>query len=369
MSGGLPVEQLLQQCLLLPLFAEIGMMVIALRSARGRAVVALVAFLSVLTIVVVAQLLSEWPGWQQAARAFGALAGPALLWFLLAYSGEKRIAGAGIWLAVILFVPALLFLDTALAFGLPPSHPAYLLTAVAYLVPAAAYLVRCHNAGTLFGEEPEFMWAAMIVLFISGPVYDFSFSGTVPLTVFPYTSAVSGGLLTFLVVKYKSFSFRPVAEESRKGEQKLRAGPGLHLARSDDSSRMRSLFADAARHGIAGLAVTHVHPVAFRRQTGLGNIPVIWLAHSAYEKSLSPGKPDVLLHSLQDYVMQSERSVVLLEDLDYLISNAGLFPTFDMLRSLMAAAGKSGAVFLLSSELLAPDERRELAELGLKALR
>jgi hypothetical protein len=369
MSGSLPVEQLLQQCLLLPIFADLGMAVVLLRSARGRAGGALAALLSVLFLAATAQLVPEWPAWYQAGPAFGALVGPVLLWFLLAYSGGKRMAGASGWLPVIILLPAFLFLAAALAIGWPPSHPAYLLLSAAYFAPAAALFAFSYHAGILLGKEPELIAAALVVLFISGPVYSFAYSGIVPLTLFPYASAVSGGMLTFLVVRYKSFSFSPAVEESLKGEPELKIATGLFLARADRTGRVRSLFVDAVRHGIPGLAVTQTHPVEFRRQTGFKSIPVIWLAHSTYEKSLPPGEPDILLHALKDYVTRSERSVVLLENLDYLITNAGLYPTFDMLRGLMEAARRSGAVFLLSSELLTPDERRELADLGIKALR
>jgi hypothetical protein len=272
-------------------------------------------------------------------------------------------------LPAVLLIPALIFVFIAMTLGWPPTHPAYMLIAIAFFLPAAAVLVACFRGGTLIGKEPDIIGLAITLLFISGPVYYFAYSGIVPPTIFPYISSVSGGLLAFLVVRYKSFCFRPVCEESRNGEPELGAGPGLYLARADGSNKARSMFVYAVRHGVPGLVVTRQHPVAFRRLSGLKTVPIIWMANSAYEMSLPPGEPDILLHALKDYMTQSGRSVVILEDLDYLITNAGLYPTFDMLHALMSEAKRSGAVILLSSELLTPDERRELAELGLKPLR
>lgn len=365
----MPVEELLRQFLLLPLFADLGMLVISLRSARGRAGGALAALLSVLSLVVVAQLGSEWLGWRQAAPVVVALVGPTLLWLLLAYSGGRRLAGSARWLPAVLPVPAMVFLLAAVALDWPPTNAAYMVIATAYFLPASAVLVACHHGGTLIGKEPDIIGLAMTFLFVSGPVYYFAYSGIVPPTIFPYTSAISAGLLTYLVVRYKSFCFRPSSEESRQGESGLSAGPGLYLARADGSVKARTMFSDAMRHGVPGLVVTRQHPVAFRRLSGLKTVPLIWMANSAYEKSLPPSEPDILLHALKDYMTQSGRSVVLLEDLDYLITNAGLYPIFDMLQALMSEATRSGAVILLSSELLTPDERHELAELGLKPLR
>jgi len=364
-----PVEELLQQWLLLPLFADIGMVAMLLRSARSRAGLSLAALLSVFAVKNAADLWSGALHGGQAGLACAVFIGPLLLLFLIAYSGGKRLAGRMMYPIGLVLLPAFLFLGAALALGWPISHPAILAFSTAFFILAAALYAAVLSDETLSGKEPTLIGAALMLLFISGPVYDFALSGMMPLTLFPYTSAAAGGLLVFCVLKYKSFSVYPAAEEHLEGKWGLAAEPGLYLTRKDRAGRARELFADAVRHGVPGLAVTRAHPAAFRRQTGLKRIPMIWLAQSTYEKSLPPGEPEVLLHALRDHALRCERSVVLLENLDYLITNAGLYQTFDLLRNLIRTSRRSDAVFLLVSELLTDDERRELAELGVKPLR
>jgi len=87
-----------------------------------------------------------------------------------------------------------------------------------------------------------------------------------------------------------------------------------------------------------------------------------------YEKSLQPERLDVLSNALRDYAEQSGRSVALIEDLDYLITNAGHHQTLDFLGGLQGMARRTGMTLLLSSGLLTDEERRDIRELGVKPM-
>jgi len=369
MSAGFSFEQLLQQCLLLPLFLDIALAAAVMRASRGPANRALAALLSVLCLVAAGALASDHPWGRVARAASGSLVGPAFLWLLWSYAGGRRGSGTGPWLPAAVFLPAAAFSLAAAAMAWPPSHIAYMVFASAYFACAAALFALLMRAGTLSGREPELVATPAVILFMSGPVYDFAYSGMVPLTLNPYMSAISAGILAYLVLRYKAFFFRPAAESSLAGDPGKPPAPGIYLARAGGFDSAMSVFASGARHGIAALAVTHAHPTAFRRRTGLRNIPVLWMANSEFEKSLAPSEIDVLAHAVKDYARQSPRSLVLLEDLDYIIANAGLYPTFEMLLALRPEARRSGSVIILSSELLTAGERRELSEIGIKPLR
>jgi hypothetical protein len=364
-----PLEQLLQQWLLLPLFADMGMAVMLLRSTRGRAGVSLAALLCIFAAKNITDLLAGSPPWRQAGSACAVFIGPIFLMFLLYYFGGKRLAGRRGYLAVMVLLPAVLLFVTVSGAGLPMSHPAILALSAGYILSAAVLFAAGFMDGTLSGKEPSLIGTAIAILLVSGPVYDFAFPGIIQSTIFPYTSAAAGGLMVYAVMSYKSFSTPPLAEQAMSRAPQLALKPGLYLARRGRAGTARAFFADAVRHGLPGLVVTRTHPAAYRKQTGHKRIPVIWLAQSAYEKSLPPKETEVLVHALRDYAMQCERCVVLLENLDYLVTNAGLYQTFDLLGNLLRTAEMSGAVFLLSSDLLTDDERREMAELGVKTLR
>ena len=364
-----PVEQLLQQWLLLPLFADIGMAILLLRSTRGRAGLSLGTLLCVFAANNITDLWADLASWRQVGSMCALFIGPLLLMFLLYYSGGRRLAGRRGYLPIMALLPAVLFIVAAVGVGWPMSHPAILAVSAGYILLAAALFVGGFMDGTLSGKEPSLIGAAIVLLLVSGPIYDYAFSGIMQSTLFPYTAAAAGALLTYAMLRYKSFYTPPMSEEGMPGTLRLEIDSGLYLARRGGAGTARAIFADAVRHGVPGLVVTRTHPAAYRKQTGYKRIPVIWLAQSAYEKSLPPKETEVLVHALRDYAMQCERCVVLLENLDYLVTNAGLYQTFDLLGNLLRTAEMSGAVFLLSSDLLTDDERREMAELGVKTLR
>lgn len=116
------------------------------------------------------------------------------------------------------------------------------------------------------------------------------------------------------------------------------------------------------------MAFSRTHPVAFRRQAGLAAVPVIWLANSSFEKALPPASVEVLSHTVRDMGEQADRCVVLVEDLDYLVTNAGLFPTLEMLEEVRLQAERAAMTVLLSSELLTDEERRDLRAIGVRLL-
>jgi hypothetical protein len=76
----------------------------------------------------------------------------------------------------------------------------------------------------------------------------------------------------------------------------------------------------------------------------------------------------VLSHAIRDLGEQRAGCILLVEDLDYLVTNAGLFPTLDMLGEVRRQAERTSMTVLLSSELLTDEERREIRDLGIRPL-
>jgi predicted urease superfamily metal-dependent hydrolase len=76
----------------------------------------------------------------------------------------------------------------------------------------------------------------------------------------------------------------------------------------------------------------------------------------------------VLSHIIRDMGEESPGCVVLIEDLDYLVANAGLFPTLGMLEDVLRLAARASMTVMMSSDLLTDAERRELRDLGVLLL-
>jgi len=92
-----PVAQLLDQWLLLPLFLHLGLLLLTLRSARGR-VGALLALL--LSIFSLHDITCLWPGPPSgAALALSVVEAPLVALFTLGYVAGRHITGGRIWRA------------------------------------------------------------------------------------------------------------------------------------------------------------------------------------------------------------------------------------------------------------------------------
>jgi hypothetical protein len=76
----------------------------------------------------------------------------------------------------------------------------------------------------------------------------------------------------------------------------------------------------------------------------------------------------VLSHTIRDMGEESPGCIVLIEDLDYLVANAGLFPTLGVLEDVLRLAARVSITVIMSSDLLTDDERRELRDIGVLLL-
>jgi hypothetical protein len=298
------------------------------------------------------------------AVACSAFIPPLVVLFLLSYGGGRRLAGSRIYGILVLLAPASVLAGAALLAGWRSSDPVFPAFSLAFLGIGVSFLFVTGSIGTFSGDESILFGAGMTLLVVSGPVYAMALpdiGSSIP--VLPYASAAAGALFTWAVVRYKAFSASPSAEDRLPGGPEMEAGLFLQKRHGPET---RALFIASVRHGLPGLLVTRTHPAAIRHRTGLKAVPVIWLARSPYEKSLRPERLDVLSNALRDYAEQSGRSIALIEDLDYLITNAGHHQTLDFLGDLQRMARRSGMTLLLSSGLLTHEERRDISRLGIK---
>ncbi|MGC1120726.1 MAG: DUF835 domain-containing protein [Candidatus Methanofastidiosia archaeon] len=80
------------------------------------------------------------------------------------------------------------------------------------------------------------------------------------------------------------------------------------------------IFADLVTHSIPGFIITREHPEKIRRRHRLVRTPMLWLSRSGVENTLSPDDLPRLVRLVDDFTKKSEESVILLDGLEYLIS-------------------------------------------------
>ena len=80
------------------------------------------------------------------------------------------------------------------------------------------------------------------------------------------------------------------------------------------------LFCDLVTHGIPGFVISRNHPDKIKRKYQLLKTPVLWLSRLKMESTLHPDSFSKLIYVVQDFTRKSEESVILLDGLEYLIT-------------------------------------------------
>ena len=70
-----------------------------------------------------------------------------------------------------------------------------------------------------------------------------------------------------------------------------------------------------------GLAVTRQHPDLVRQKYGLERTPIYWLATKTGKDVIAPTNLGILTHTLINFVEEHENGVILLDGIEYLVSN------------------------------------------------
>ncbi|MFQ6127766.1 MAG: DUF835 domain-containing protein [Thermoplasmata archaeon] len=128
-------------------------------------------------------------------------------------------------------------------------------------------------------------------------------------------------------------------EIPRRGKVKTRPGlPSLkfrytYMVKSDVEDLPFDLILDAVREGTRGICITRVFPDIVRRRFGDTEIPVIWLSSTAKDDCIRPRDLEKLSLIIEKFILIGP-SVVLLDGIDYLITNNGFKPVLRLIQIL-----------------------------------
>lgn len=112
--------------------------------------------------------------------------------------------------------------------------------------------------------------------------------------------------------------------------------------------------------GAVGLAVTRQHPDLVRQKYGLEKTPVYWLATRAGEGVISPTNLGILTQTLVKFIGENDDGVILLDGLEYLVSNNDFGKVLKVVDQVHDHISQSGSRFILPVDPRA-FEPRELA--------
>ncbi len=129
------------------------------------------------------------------------------------------------------------------------------------------------------------------------------------------------------VIRFPSQTIEPVRDELDLGMMieyptgATMEGGCCLLVESKGSDRAYHMFIDRVAMGYNGLVISRTHPERVREEYGLANAPVIWLASLPGPDRVDPTNLSILQNTIVDFIRKGERSVIILDGLEYIISN------------------------------------------------
>jgi len=121
----------------------------------------------------------------------------------------------------------------------------------------------------------------------------------------------------------------------------------MYLVEESQPEEVYRLFEDALHAGRRGLCVTRVYPQKLRGRFGAENLTILWLSNVGKEDSVRPKDLEKLSLAIEQFVGR-EHGVVLLDGLEYLVTNNNFLTVLRLVQALRDQVAISNAVLLLS---------------------
>ncbi len=116
----------------------------------------------------------------------------------------------------------------------------------------------------------------------------------------------------------------PVTENMLKTEIMYQLNPGeCYLVIEKKPEKSFEIFVDLVTHGISGFIVSRESPERVKEKYNLVKTPILWLSRSEREYTISPDDLSKLSYIIEDFTKKSTESVILIDGLEYLITQIG----------------------------------------------
>ncbi|MDD1747351.1 MAG: DUF835 domain-containing protein [Methanomassiliicoccales archaeon] len=153
--------------------------------------------------------------------------------------------------------------------------------------------------------------------------------------------------------------------EAPKAQRKVVAKAELseghsYLLEEERPDAAHRILLNKAREGYSALGIVRSHPKSLRAKAGSADVTLLWLTdrESAQEKTIPPSL-ERMVSIIEAFIEEKKRSIVLLDDIQYLVSNTNFDGVVRFLRSVVDSVTERNAIFMvsLSPESLKPQER------------
>lgn len=140
----------------------------------------------------------------------------------------------------------------------------------------------------------------------------------------------------------------PAAEKTAIKPEKFTLVSGTsYLIKESPTKKAYEIFIDKVTHNYQGICITRTNPEVIRKQYDLQKTPILWLSDVKDTKLFSSS--DLLLISklILDFIAKSEKSIILMDRLDYLIAKHGFAEVLKLIIKINDRVMVSSAIFLL----------------------
>jgi len=137
---------------------------------------------------------------------------------------------------------------------------------------------------------------------------------------------------------------------------------GVYLVREPKADRIFELFVDMLRGNVRGLCITRIHPDDLRSRYGIEDAGFIWLSKSAASRGermavAEPGALVDIASAISDFAADGGNAAVLLEGLEYMISQNGFASIMRFLQKVNEKITLNDSYLLISANPAAMKEQ------------
>ena len=148
----------------------------------------------------------------------------------------------------------------------------------------------------------------------------------------------------------------PAAPAPRPVKAEVRAAPQVreleksfsYLVEEDKPEASYTLFINALGKGMKGFCITRNYPAKIRSKFDLGETPVIWLSNVGRENTIRPKDLEKLSLALEQFLSQSGGGIVMLDGLEYLITNNNFITVLRLIQSLRDQVAINQSILLMA---------------------
>lgn len=146
---------------------------------------------------------------------------------------------------------------------------------------------------------------------------------------------------------------RPIEKEEHKAAEKGE-GPELfpgssYIVEESRPVLCHKMFESYLNKGYSGLNITRTNPGKLRRKYNMADARLVWLTdrESIKEETVEPGL-EMVMYLIEDMLEKNDRSIIVLDDIQYLISNNSFEAVAQFIRRLVDGISESDSILVTS---------------------